>query len=143
MPYIILALGLLIGSYALYRFLVTASVPEIKTFFRRAAFWVAFAAMLLFALAGRFGVSVIILLVLFPAIWKFVRAKTGGGNAAADPGAMTTKEALEILDLREGASEEQVQESYKRLMQKVHPDNQGSDWMASKLNQARDVLLKP
>ena len=30
----------------------------------------------------------------------------------------------------------------KRLMKKVHPDTQGSEWMASKLNDAKDYLLK-
>ena len=54
---------------------------------------------------------------------------------------ISKKEALEILGLREGASKDQILESYQKLMKKNHPDLGGSDWITKKLNEARDILL--
>ena len=54
----------------------------------------------------------------------------------------SAQEAYEILGLEDGASEAEIQAAYKKLMQKVHPDKEGSEWMAAKLNAARDLLLK-
>lgn len=55
---------------------------------------------------------------------------------------MTRAEALDILGLKEGVSEVDIKAAYRRLMSNVHPDVGGSDWMATKLNEAKRVLLK-
>ncbi len=55
---------------------------------------------------------------------------------------MTIKEAYEILGIKPGASEEEILAAYRQLMAKCHPDAGGNDWMASKLNEAKDILLK-
>ncbi|MFI4987147.1 MAG: DnaJ domain-containing protein [Alphaproteobacteria bacterium] len=54
---------------------------------------------------------------------------------------MTRAEALQILDLEEGATPEAIKEAYRRLIMKLHPDAGGSGYLAAKLNQAKDVLL--
>ncbi|UTW54275.1 DnaJ domain-containing protein [Kordiimonas sp. SCSIO 12610] len=56
---------------------------------------------------------------------------------------MSRAEALEVLGLNEGASEEDINAAYKKMMAKVHPDRGGNDWMAAKLNEAKRVLLNP
>jgi len=66
------------------------------------------------------------------------RAGTGGATAG---GAMTVDEACAILGLSSGASAEEVKEAHRRLMIKLHPDHGGSDYLASQINRARDVLL--
>ena len=54
---------------------------------------------------------------------------------------MGRTEALAVLGLAEGAENEDIVTSHRRLMQKLHPDRGGNDYLAAKLNQAKDVLL--
>lgn len=54
---------------------------------------------------------------------------------------MNRSEAYQVLGLRPGASREEIQAAYRRLIQRVHPDHGGSPYLATRLNQARDVLL--
>jgi curved DNA-binding protein CbpA len=54
---------------------------------------------------------------------------------------MSRAEAYEILGLKPGASAAEVKAAHRRLMQAAHPDHGGSDWLAARINQARDVLL--
>lgn len=64
----------------------------------------------------------------------------GAGKSAAG-GPMTRQEALAVLGLAEGATEAEIRAAHRRLMRAAHPDSGGSDWMAARLNEARDVLL--
>jgi DnaJ-class molecular chaperone len=59
----------------------------------------------------------------------------------ANPGKMTVAEAHEILGVKPGASREEIIKAHKRMMQKVHPDRGGTDFLAAQLNQAKDTLL--
>lgn len=67
-----------------------------------------------------------------------------GDHETAPPsrsGRMTRQEALQILGLSDGVSEDDVRSAHRELMKKVHPDRGGSNYLASKINEAKAVLV--
>jgi hypothetical protein len=71
--------------------------------------------------------------------------ETGFGkqqHAAPDTSSgLSRTEALAVLGLGEEASDEDVVQAHRKLMQKLHPDRGGNDYLAAKVNQAKDFLL--
>jgi DnaJ family protein C protein 19 len=89
-------------------------------------------------------------IVLWPWLKQMLMRKAGrfaaGGFGQGVPpraagSGMSRDEALSVLGLKPGADEAAIRDAHKRLMRMAHPDNGGSDWLASRLNQARDTLL--
>lgn len=60
---------------------------------------------------------------------------------SGDDGAMSTKEALEVLGLQDGAGIAEVHAAHRRLMRMADPDAGGSPYLAGKIDEARDVLV--
>lgn len=56
-------------------------------------------------------------------------------------GQMTTSEAYEILGLKSDATDQDVVEAHRKLIQKNHPDRGGSVYLAAKINLAKKTLL--
>ena len=72
------------------------------------------------------------------------RSRSGAGKRAGPvppSGAMTREEAYAVLGLKSNASEDDIRSAHRRLMKQYHPDRGGSDYLASKINQAKETLV--
>ncbi|WP_449286112.1 DnaJ domain-containing protein [Marinobacter sp. PE14] len=136
---------------------------------KKAAIWkvvlVVGGALLVFmVLTGRIHVltaavaAVIPLLRKLPALLKFApeinrfmggkqrengreQANDHAGSGTDLVGQMSEREACDILGVKAGCTEEDIVMAHRRLMQKLHPDRGGNDYLAAKLNEAKQVLL--
>ncbi|MEZ5571884.1 MAG: molecular chaperone DnaJ [Halioglobus sp.] len=54
---------------------------------------------------------------------------------------MGRAEALAVLGLQEGATRDEILAAHRQLIQKLHPDRGGNDYLAAQVNRARDVLI--
>ena len=68
-------------------------------------------------------------------------ARTGAPPPTGSSADVTVEEAYAILGLAAGATVQQIRDAHRRLMKQLHPDHGGTDYLATKINRARDVLL--
>ncbi|KAJ0978215.1 hypothetical protein J5N97_013689 [Dioscorea zingiberensis] len=88
------------------------------------------------ALAGRYTIQAWQAYKARPVVHKMRKFYEGGFQPT-----MTRREAALILGIRENAAPDKVREAHRKVMVANHPDAGGSHYLASKINEAKDVLL--
>ena len=77
-------------------------------------------------------------------VWQTIKRFTKPNPNSGTPSAsvMAKSHARQVLEVEENASHEEIIAAHKRLIAKNHPDKGGSTYLASQINQAKDVLLR-
>ncbi|ONK67832.1 uncharacterized protein A4U43_C05F4250 [Asparagus officinalis] len=88
------------------------------------------------ALAGRYSIQAWQAYKARPIVPRMRRFYEGGFQST-----MTRREAALILGVRESVPADKVKEAHKKVMVANHPDAGGSDYLASKINEAKDIML--
>ena len=136
-------------------------VPEIRTSIKKkVGFYILLSVVILLAVIGKLnslfalvGIFIAFILRMLPLLMRYMPqlhsmwASFNKGNAHSSGstnhsiGKMRKAEAFEILGLESSASEKEIIMAHRKLMQKMHPDRGGSDYLAAKINLAKKVLL--
>jgi hypothetical protein len=75
--------------------------------------------------------------------WReYAQGHAAAGRAAASTGKMSEQEAYQILGLQPGASADAIAGAHRTLMKKFHPDQGGTTYLAARINEAKEVLLR-
>jgi hypothetical protein len=158
MLWLLLGTAILAGLLLTLRAFATASAGSIYLLLKWIAAFGGIALTALLLISGRGPQALAGLVFVGPLLWRRwnqgragIGSGFGGTGTAGTSGpppppprqssAMGRAEAYEVLGLKPGASDEAIHSAHRRLMRMAHPDTGGSDWLASRINQARDVLL--
>lgn len=68
-------------------------------------------------------------------------AQQGSAGSPGSSHSMNRTDALAALGLSESATKEDIIAAHRKLIQKLHPDRGGNDYLAAQINQAKDLLL--
>jgi DnaJ domain len=77
-----------------------------------------------------------------PSWREYAEGDPAAGRSTPPGGKMTDEEAYQILGVQPGATAEQIGRAHRTLMKKLHPDQGGSTYLAARVNEAKDVLLR-
>ena len=73
--------------------------------------------------------------------WSGSSYQQSSGNAQANE-ELSIREACDILGVKTDANKKMILEAYRVLMRQLHPDKGGSNYLAAKVNAAKQLLLK-
>ncbi len=134
------ALGLLLWAANAFS---RAKVASLKALLAWVAALGGLAQGVMLLLTGRGAMAVGAAVFLGPLVWSWWQEAQGQQSKPGPrPGKMGRAEALDVLGLVDPVSDADVRAAWVQLMRVAHPDGGGSHGLASRVNQARDVLLK-
>lgn len=143
---IVLILISLAITLLVLRWFLTTDAATITQVLKRSGLILLIAALVFLIFTGRlsfiFPLLFALLPIIIPALKRLLNLENAGPRHNGNGTKMTIKEAFEALDLKSNASRQEIIDAHKRLMKKIHPDMGGSTYLAQKLNEAKELLLK-
>jgi hypothetical protein len=77
-----------------------------------------------------------------PAWREHAQSDPATGLGGTPRGPMSHQEAYEVLGLEPGAKVEEIVSAHRTLMKRLHPDLGGTNYLAARINEAKDTLLR-
>ena len=157
MARIAVLLAVAVLGYLFWKKLNNCPPEQRKKLLLRSGFFILIAVLLLLVATGRIhwiavaitaalpALKILFALLLraLPFLQVWLKKRHGQSAPPTPPSSsqLTVEEAWQLLGLQPGAAREEIIQAHKRLIQKLHPDRGGNDYLAAKLNAARDLLL--
>lgn len=163
---ILLLLVPLILIYLTIRWFQKTPPEQIRVIYKKFAWMAVILILLVLAGTGKLnvlfamlGVLIAFVVRLMPAILRYApqlqrlwmlyvygkqqheRQESGRASYRQRTGSMSESEALQVLGLKSGASEEEIIQAHRKLIARLHPDRGGSDYLAAQINLAKKTLL--
>jgi hypothetical protein len=151
MPKIILLVAVALAIYIGYQLLKKPSPDNKKKLWQAGAILLVVLSLLLVAMGKLhwIGATIAALFTGLKTAWpwlaryasKILGIKQASTQQTTSDMPSSREHALQILGLEEGASEADIIQAHRRLIQKCHPDKGGSEYLAVQLNKAKDILI--
>lgn len=149
MPPILIGLAVLIGGIWLLRKYAKLSPKQSRIFTSKVVAVAVMGFSGLLMLRGQFGIGVGLFIfgmglygtAQLPSVKSLWESRQGRTQNAVAPRDKKREQALAVLGLKAGASEDDIRRAHRLMMKDHHPDAGGSEEMASKINAAKDLLL--
>ena len=98
-------------------------------------------ALLALLVGAGFGANVVMGVLARRGDFEDLADESASSPQPRKPGGMGREEALAVLGLEGDPDDEAIHSAHRRMIVRAHPDQGGSDYLAAKVNEARQVLL--
>lgn len=159
---LLFAISLIFALFLCLRWLRNKPAHELNQAFKKLALFIVICLLLFLALSGRLHWLIALVAALLPFLKRLLplmrflpllgrwlslyRARQSPNEGTKHQHtanlAMSVDEALAVLELQQPINRDSITQAHRQLISKFHPDRGGSTYMAARINQARDLLIK-
>lgn len=154
---LLLIVAIVLGAIYLVRWFLRTPAETVAAHIRKTLWLILGLGLIFLAVTGRLNIIFAFIGSAIPLIVKHlpnilrllgvaksIKSAADENSTSSHPitQTMNATQALEILGLTVGATDKEIIDAHKRLIQKLHPDKGGSEYMSAQLNLAKETLLK-